>query len=252
MMAISMCLIFIRTNRKKILPSTASFRWYFDRLYSNSMCKQSSMPTSILIELFVSGSSGHAGTAGVAMRRSESVWASRASSTVPGVATTERTDVDADCLLVDNAAAVLARDGDAHKVPAWPESRRELSCCCSSHRPLHRCCVRAACALRARAQGPAKPHAPEPHVDAIVRLVLLLDACKFERIRLRALQLARHLKLTHERCELVRVAAILQQLWRMRRDAVQRRSADQRTADVACKTGPCRKTFLGQAERAHR
>ena len=29
---------------------------YFDLLYSNSMCKQSSMPTSILIELLIFGS----------------------------------------------------------------------------------------------------------------------------------------------------------------------------------------------------
>lgn len=28
---------------------------YFDLLYSNSMCRQSSMPTSILIELLMSG-----------------------------------------------------------------------------------------------------------------------------------------------------------------------------------------------------
>jgi hypothetical protein len=28
---------------------------YFDLLYSNSICKQSSIPTSILIELFESG-----------------------------------------------------------------------------------------------------------------------------------------------------------------------------------------------------
>jgi hypothetical protein len=28
---------------------------YLDLLYSNSMCKQSSMPTSILMELFASG-----------------------------------------------------------------------------------------------------------------------------------------------------------------------------------------------------
>ena len=46
-----------RTNRKKILPSTASCRWNLDLLYSNSMCRQSSIPTSILIVLFASGSS---------------------------------------------------------------------------------------------------------------------------------------------------------------------------------------------------
>eukprot|EP01137_Pigoraptor_chileana_P004644 Opistho-2@46575 len=34
-----------------------SRRWYFDLLYSNSMWRQSSMPTSILIELFMSGRS---------------------------------------------------------------------------------------------------------------------------------------------------------------------------------------------------
>ena len=86
------------TSRKKILPSTTSFKWYLDLLYlpfaevalaaggrsggrtlaraaeatgragargagggggahSNSMCKQSSMPTSILIAELESGSS---------------------------------------------------------------------------------------------------------------------------------------------------------------------------------------------------
>ena len=45
----SMCLILIRTSRKKILPTTTSLRWYFALAYSNSMCRQSSMPTSILI-----------------------------------------------------------------------------------------------------------------------------------------------------------------------------------------------------------
>ena len=68
----SMCLILIRTRRKYILPTITSLRWYLkersgysegyeilsthlDLLYSNSMCKQSSIPTSILIELLLSG-----------------------------------------------------------------------------------------------------------------------------------------------------------------------------------------------------
>ena len=45
MMATSMFLILIRTSRKKILPWTTSRKWYRDLLYSNSMCRQSSMPT---------------------------------------------------------------------------------------------------------------------------------------------------------------------------------------------------------------
>ena len=36
---------------------TTSLRWYFERLYSNSMCKQSSIPTSILIVSLISGCS---------------------------------------------------------------------------------------------------------------------------------------------------------------------------------------------------
>jgi hypothetical protein len=55
MMESSMCLIFNRTRRKYILPTMTSFKWYFDLEYSNSMCKQSSIPTSILMLLFVSG-----------------------------------------------------------------------------------------------------------------------------------------------------------------------------------------------------
>lgn len=51
----SICLIFNRTSRKYILPTITSLRWYFDFEYSNSICKQSSIPTSIFMELFVSG-----------------------------------------------------------------------------------------------------------------------------------------------------------------------------------------------------
>ena len=52
----------------------------------------------------------------------------------------------------------------------------------------------------------------QPDVDAVVRLVLLVDVREFERVRLGAHQLARRLQLAHERRELVGVAAVLQQL----------------------------------------
>ena len=74
MMATSICLILMRTSKKQILPTMTSLRWYlkrskytqklhlehqkltyFDLLYSNSMCKHSSIPTSILMGLFISG-----------------------------------------------------------------------------------------------------------------------------------------------------------------------------------------------------
>ena len=45
----SMCFILIRTSRKYTFPMMMSFMWYFCWLYSNSICKHSSMPTSILI-----------------------------------------------------------------------------------------------------------------------------------------------------------------------------------------------------------
>mmetsp|Transcript_53545 Transcript_53545/g.138411 ORF Transcript_53545/g.138411 Transcript_53545/m.138411 type:complete len:245 (-) Transcript_53545:301-1035(-) len=44
---------------------------------------------------------------------------------------------------------------------------------------------------------------PKSHVDAIVRLILFVDARKLKRVRLRALELTRRLKLTNQGCELV-------------------------------------------------
>ncbi|VDP27792.1 unnamed protein product [Schistosoma margrebowiei] len=44
---ISMFFILTLTSRKYILPMMTSCKWYFDLLYSNSMCKLSSIPTSI-------------------------------------------------------------------------------------------------------------------------------------------------------------------------------------------------------------
>jgi len=55
MMESSMCLIFNLTSKKYILPTITSLRWYLLFEYSNSICRQSSIPTSILMELFVSG-----------------------------------------------------------------------------------------------------------------------------------------------------------------------------------------------------
>ena len=71
---------------------------------------------------------------------------------------------------MDDAAAVLAHDGHAHKVA-------------------------------------------QPHVDAVVRLVLLLNASEFEGVGLRTLHLTRRLQLAHERGKLICVAPILQHLY---------------------------------------
>jgi hypothetical protein len=42
-------------NMKGEQNSNGEWKTYLDLLYSNSMCKQSSIPTSILIELLMSG-----------------------------------------------------------------------------------------------------------------------------------------------------------------------------------------------------
>lgn len=104
-------------------PQLENTSTYFALLYSNSMCKQSSMPTSILIVVLISGVCGHYVRQNSRHHNNPTYQPNQQTSCVDWTRKQQYNRahllkvLDPEILLLGNVGAVVAPDSGSHKVP---------------------------------------------------------------------------------------------------------------------------------------